>query len=81
MEIKKLEQKPITFLHALPATFGTKQLENLLGTFPNDAIITRHDTCITVEHPKAGKVLSAIRASKTAGQWAVSVKPGLLTQV
>jgi hypothetical protein len=81
MELKKPDAKEITFLQSLPATFGTKQLENLLGTFPNDAIITRHDASITVEHPKAGKVLSAIRASKTAGQWAVSVKPGLLTQV
>jgi hypothetical protein len=64
-------------LKSLPTPLSKHQLDNLLGGFPANADIHRHDTIVTVYAPNGTKVLSA--ANVAPNRWHVMAVPGLIS--
>lgn len=67
-------------MKSLPTALTTKQLNALLAGFPKAAVISRHETIITVTAPNGKKVLSAAKAPARA-LWHVMAVEGLIQAV
>lgn len=66
-------------LTSVPKAFTTAEIDKILGQFPKNASITRHESTAVVHAPTGEKVLSAAEIQE--GRWHVMCVPGLLIPV
>lgn len=64
-------------LVSLPTNLTTKQLTELLGQFPANAVVKRTDSTATVTAPDGSKVLSALK-HPTRALWVVRAVQNLI---
>ncbi len=64
-------------MKSLPTLLTTKEIQALLGQFPDNATVELHPAWAAVRAPNGDKVLSAIKHPSRA-LWSVRAKEGLV---